>query len=531
VRAALLALPLVLAAAQARAALPTGYFVWSKGTADDASSRKLYRLTLPDKTEQKALTTGEDVEPAISPDGKWVAYAKAKFPGGSDYHDVKLWKIYLVSIHGAGEGRREIKIDDDGTWPSWSKSGALLYNQADGTHSKVVRVELDERGRVTKKQTVLATRDAFPGFVECNEAQTAPDESWLAVRTRGNAAQNGVSAFSVNPPVSALIARAGDIGCMPVVDPNGAFALIAGATAGIRWGHGPQIAMRKEDQLLLPPRSPEHKAYHPGISSDGRWVLDSQGIDADHNSGRYDVAIHALDPATMTTSDQQVLAAGDFNGWPRLWVGTPSAPPPPVPEISDFSASSYTVAPGEMVELAWSTFGADQITLDGAPVAADGTLQVRPTATSLHTLQARSSVVSAQESRALIITVNPTPTPVSVAQFTASPARIERGGSAVLSWEVKNATTLDLDGKRTVPAATREVTPLETTTYVLTAQGVNGPAQATVTVTVEAQKTGLLPDRGGFRCSMGRGEPPVLAVLALLGVYWLKKRRRDANPD
>ena len=70
-----------------------------------------------------------------------MAYAKAKFPGGSDYHDPKLWKVYLVSIHGAGEGRREIKIDDDGAWPSWSQSGALHYNQADGTHTRLMRVE------------------------------------------------------------------------------------------------------------------------------------------------------------------------------------------------------------------------------------------------------------------------------------------------------------------------------------------------------------------------------------------------------
>jgi len=327
-----------------------------------------------------------------------------------------------------------------------------------------------------------------------------------------------------------LIARAGDIGCMPVVDPSGAFALIAGATAGIRWGHGPQIAMRKEDQLLLPPRSPDHKAYHPGIASDGRWVLDSQGIDADHNSGHYDVAIHALDPATMTTSDDQMLAAGDFNGWPRLWVGAPSAPPPPVPEVSDFFASSYTVAPGEMVDLTWSTFGADQVTLDGAPVGPDGTQPVMATTTTTHTLLARSSVAGAQDMRALTITVNATPTPVSIARFTAQPERIERGQSALLSWEVLNATTLEVDGKRAVPVGMREVTPLETTTYQLTALGLNGPVQGMVTVTVEAQKTGLLPDRGGFRCALGGGgAPPLLLVLvalvALLRVAGKRRRR------
>jgi hypothetical protein len=531
----LLTLALWLAAAPAAAALPQGYFVWSKGTADDPASRTLHRLTLPDRTDERTLTTGEDVEPSISPDGKWVAYAKAKFPGGSDYHDMKLWKLYVVSIHGAGEGRREIKIDDDGAWPSWSKSGALLYNQADGTHSKVVRVELDERGSVTSRKTLFATRDLFGSYVEANEAQTGPDESWFAVRTRGNIVQNGVSAFSLAPPATVLIARAGTIGCMPVVDPGGVFALIAGATEGIRWGHGPQVPARKEDQLLIPARSPAHKAYHPGISSDGRWVLAAQGTDADHNSGRYDVSAYPLDPAAMTIGEEQPLAAGEFNGWPRLWVGTPGPPPPPVPEVSDFRASSYTVAPGQMVTLSWSTFGADQVALDGAMVMPEGTQALMPTETAMHTLQAGSSVVSARASRMLAITVNATPQPVAIAQLVATPDHIERGRSAMLSWQVNNATTLDLDGQWAAPAEMREVSPLETTTYVLTAAGLNGPVQARVTVTVAAQASGLLPDHGGFRCATGGpGEGramPLLVLVAALGARRRsKQRRRDAQP-
>ena len=144
-----------------------------------------------------------------------------------------------MSIHGAGQGRREIKIDDDGAWPSWSQSGALFYNQADGTHSRLVRVEIDDRGRVTKRQVVAATRELFGGFAEVNEAAIAPDESWFVARTRGNAAQNGVGAFTVNPPGSLPLARAGDIGCIPRMAPSGRFALIAGATPGHPLGPRP----------------------------------------------------------------------------------------------------------------------------------------------------------------------------------------------------------------------------------------------------------------------------------------------------
>jgi hypothetical protein len=526
----LLGLALVAAAAPttARAALPEGYLVWTAGTPGDPASRKIRRLTLPAKGEPLVLTAGEDVEPQISPDGKWVAYAKAKFPGGSDYHDFKLWKPYVVSIHGAGDGRRELKLDDDGAWPTWSGSGALYYNQADGTHSRLVRVELDAHGLVTKRTVVLSTRERFGGYGEVNEAAIAPDETWFAARTRGNETQNGVSAFNLDGSASVLLARAGDIGCMPRVAPGGAFALIAGAGAGIRWGHGPRVPERKQDQLLIPARSPDHLAYHPGIASDGRWVLAAQGTDPDHNSGRYDLSIYALDPATMAVSDEQPLTDAGFNGWPHLWVGAPSVPPPPDPVIGDFYPSSYTVAPNEAVTITWSTFGADDVQLDGAAVAPEGTMQLMPTASADHTLVARSLRLGSSQTRSFTLTVNDPAQPVSVALFAADPERVEKGRSITLRWQVRNATTLDLGGQRVAPQDTREVTPLETTTYVLTARGLNGPVEAKVTVIVEAQQSGLLPDRGGFTCAMGgrAGAGPAGVMLVLMMLRTATKRRR-----
>ena len=484
--------------------LPQGYLVWSKGTAGDASSRRLFRMTLPGMDDVHALTAGEDVEPRISPDGKWVAYAKAKFPGGSDYHDFRLWQPYLVSIHGAADGRRETKLDDDGAWPSWSASGALFYDQAVGTHTQIMRVEIDEQGRVVRKQAWLATADLFSQYVELNECFVSPDETWFAARTRGNADQNGVGAFSVTPPSASLLAKAGSIGCMPFVAPSGSFGIIAGASQGIRWGHNPFVPNRLEDQLLIAPLSASHLAYHPGISTDEKWVLDAQGTDTDHNAGRYDLYIQTLDTATMTVGAPQALTADGFNGWPHLWVGTPGPPPPPTPVINDFTASSYTISPGGAATLTWSTFGADVVTLDGVAVLAIGTLDVQPPVTTTYTLTAASSSVATTDARAVTITVNPAPLPVSIDRFAATPAQVEKGSSAVLSWQVSNATTLDLDGQAVPPIGSREVAPLVATTYVLTAQGQTGAAQAQVTVTVSELSKGLLPDRGGFVCGLGQ---------------------------
>jgi hypothetical protein len=520
-------------AARAQVALPQGYLVWSRGTPDDPASRKLYRMTLPALDDQHALTSGEDVEPRISPDGKWIAYAKAKYPGGSDYHDFTLWRPYIVSIHGAAAGRKEIKIDDDGAWPSWSASGALFYNQADGLQSRIMRVEIDDNGKVTKSQVWLSTSTLFSGYVELNECFLSPDETWFAGRTRGNATQNGVSGFVVNPPQSVLVARAGSIGCMPFVAPSGTFAIIAGAGLGIRWGQSPFATNRVEDQLLIPPLTVNHLVYHPGVSSDEKWVLAAQGTDTDHNAGRYDLYIHALDTTTttMTAGAGQVLTTDGFNGWPHLWVGTPTPPPLPQPAIADFHASSYTVAPGETATLTWSTFGADLVSLAGAPVTTDGTLAVQPLLTTAYTLVAQSSQVSASDTRTVTIAVNPSPLPVTIDLFAATPARITKGKSAILNWQVSNATTLALDGVDVAPVDSLEVTPLLTTTYVLSANGQIDTATAQVTLIVDEPKSTLLPDRGGFVCSLGGFRTSAalgwLALLGLAGVAtWRRHRSR-----
>jgi hypothetical protein len=486
-------------------------------------------MTLPALDDVHALTAGEDVEPRISPNGQWIAYAKAKFPGGSDYHDFKLWRPYVVSIHGAGGGRAEIKIDDDGAWPSWSASGALFYDQAVGTHTQIVRVELDEQGRVVSKRTWLSTQTAFPQYSELNECFVAPDETWFAARTRGNTDQNGVGAFSVAPPAATLLARAGSIGCMPFVGPSGVFGVIAGASQGIRWGHNPFLPGRLDDQLLIAPLSPNHLAYHPGISTDEKWVLAAQGTDTDHNAGRYDLYLHALDATTMAAGPAQALTADGFNGWPHLWVGAPTPPPPPKPVINDFTSSSYTIAPGGLVTLTWSTYGADVVTLAGGAVDAVGTLDVQPLVTTSYVLIAASTLTPTTDVRSVTVTVNAAPLPVVIDAFTATPAKIEKGGSAKLVWQVSNATTLSLDGQPVAPVGSHEVMPLATTTYTLIAEGQIAPASAQITVEVGEMSTGLLPDRGGFVCGVVglRGHAGIagLGLIALAALVGYRRRR------
>jgi MYXO-CTERM domain-containing protein len=310
-------------------ALPKGYLVWSKGDLGKSSSRKIYRMTLPNKTDVRALTSGEDIGCQVSPDGKWVAYAKAKLSGGTDYHSFHMWKIYIVGIEGINNGATEIKIDDSGYWPSWSKSGALYYNQADGKHSTIIKVTLDSAGKVTNKKTVLSTKLEFPSIPEINECFMAPDGSWYAGRTRGITSKSGVGAYLITPPTWNLLGKAGTSGCMPYVAPGGTWGFHAGSNSGIRWGDAPTVPNRKQDQQLIAPKGSGYRCYHPGISTDEKWVMTGQSKDSDQNAGAWEIYIYALDAATKKTSGETPLLTGGFNGWPHLYVlGSGTGPSP-----------------------------------------------------------------------------------------------------------------------------------------------------------------------------------------------------------
>ena len=82
--------------------------------------------------------------------------------------------------------------------------------------------------------------------------------------------------------------------------------------------------------------------------------------------------------------------------------------------------------------------------------------------------------------------------PVRITDFAASATDIKPGESVTLTWAVENPrgvqgadpVTIAPEIGRVAPRATLRVTPTATTTYVLTAHGVNGPVTRSLTVTV-----------------------------------------------
>jgi peptidoglycan-associated lipoprotein len=80
----------------------------------------------------------------------------------------------------------------------------------------------------------------------------------------------------------------------------------------------------------------------------------------------------------------------------------------------------------------------------------------------------------------------PPPTaPAPMATITANPTTIEPGGSSTLTWHTTDASNVSIVGLGTVASSgTQTVTPTQTTSYHLVAQGDGGTADATATVTV-----------------------------------------------
>jgi hypothetical protein len=83
--------------------------------------------------------------------------------------------------------------------------------------------------------------------------------------------------------------------------------------------------------------------------------------------------------------------------------------------------------------------------------------------------------------------------PARIMEFRAEPATIKAGESATLSWVVENPRSLkpglppvsiEPTIGQTVPRGVMKVTPAATTTYTLTATGVNGTVTRSVTVTI-----------------------------------------------
>jgi hypothetical protein len=150
--------------------------------------------------------------------------------------------------------------------------------------------------------------------------------------------------------------------------------------------------------------------------------------------------------------------------------------PSPV-RILAFAAEPNSVPPGERTRLRWVVEGADNVSIAPAPGNVDsrqGQLDVTPTQTTTYTLTARGAGGTVTATQVVTVQAAPTSDP-RILRFEATPTNIVPGESSTLAWTTEGASEVSISGIGRVDASgSRAVSPTQTTTYTITARGVDG---------------------------------------------------------
>jgi phospholipase C len=159
----------------------------------------------------------------------------------------------------------------------------------------------------------------------------------------------------------------------------------------------------------------------------------------------------------------------------------PASSPAPTATIN---ANPTTISPGGSSTLSWQTQNATSASITPSPggtVGLSGSATVTPSQTTTYTLVA-TGPGGTQQATATLTVAAPTPA-APTASLTVNPTSIQAGGSAALTWQTQNASSVTLDGAAVSATGTQTVSPSQTTTYTLIATGASG-AQATSNATL-----------------------------------------------
>lgn len=198
-----------------------------------------------------------------------------------------------------------------------------------------------------------------------------------------------------------------------------------------------------------------------------------------------EVQVGPLDQDTTYTLIAR-SAAGDTRQTIVVSVGTDEV------QIVSFTAEPAILEPGGSSTLRWQTTGATAVRvavqggavlIDQAPAA--GEMVINPTASTTYEIVAEGKGGPKSATAQVLVGTQP-----RIISFAANPAQIT-GGSSTLSWQVENATSVEIrDGAGTTVVANgpltgmQAVSPTMTTMYMLVATGAVGSEVASVTVTV-----------------------------------------------
>ena len=153
-------------------------------------------------------------------------------------------------------------------------------------------------------------------------------------------------------------------------------------------------------------------------------------------------------------------------------------------QILFFIANPTTIQTGQASQLSYRVLNATSVTISGIGTVnpANGNLPVSPTVTTTYVLTAKNDT-SQETATATVTVLNPQ---AQILACTATPMNITAGESATIVYATLNATTVSISpGVGNVAASgSIVVTPVTTTTYVITASNATSSTTCNVTVAV-----------------------------------------------
>lgn len=177
---------------------------------------------------------------------------------------------------------------------------------------------------------------------------------------------------------------------------------------------------------------------------------------------------------------------------------TPTTPNLPTeknpPIINSFSADPEEIFRGGSSTLSWKVSNATTIEIDNGigKVNAEDEKEVSPEETTTYTLTATNADGTTTKKCKVTVKLNLP----KIEEFKTTPSTINYGDSAEMYWYVSNADKVEIDqGIGEVPATgpeenviagTKEVSPTETTTYILTATNKDGETEKSCTLIVKS---------------------------------------------
>ena len=198
-----------------------------------------------------------------------------------------------------------------------------------------------------------------------------------------------------------------------------------------------------------------------------------------------DQGIGNVDPAdSITVSPPEttpytITASGPFGVAVRtatVYVGTG----PPTVSIT---TTPEVISIGESSTLAWDSTYTDTVTIEPGIGSVDptGSIIVTPIETTAYTVTATGPEGTATADITVTVAV-----PAPTVTISAEPASITLEDSATLTWSTTHADMVSIDnGVGNVDLnGSMVVSPVETTTYTITATGPGGTASAGATVTI-----------------------------------------------